>query len=149
MPEDDIRERIVAAARSWVGTPYRHQGMRKAVGCDCLGLVLGVWREIYGRPAPMPKPYAHDWALEAGRDALLEAARHHCLEKRTEEAQPGNIILFRWRRGVAASHAAILIDDDGHFVHACEGNAVVITQMVTQWRRRLAGAFAFPKIPRD
>ncbi len=28
----------------WLGTPYRHQGRRKGVGCDCLGLVLGVWR---------------------------------------------------------------------------------------------------------
>ena len=29
-------QRIVAAARGWIGTPYRHQGARKGVGCDCL-----------------------------------------------------------------------------------------------------------------
>ena len=28
----------------WIGTPYRHQASLKGVGCDCLGLVRGVWR---------------------------------------------------------------------------------------------------------
>ncbi|MBX3568762.1 MAG: C40 family peptidase [Rhizobiaceae bacterium] len=142
--EDDLRARIVAAALSWVGTPYRHQGRRKGVGCDCLGLVLGVWRDVYGSPAPAPLPYASDWSLQTGRDALLDAARRHCRETPVDAALAGDLILFRWRRDVAASHAAILIDGDGGFVHACEGNSVVVTRMVPQWRRRLAGAFAFP-----
>ena len=28
------RARIVAAARGWLGTPYRHQASVKGVGCD-------------------------------------------------------------------------------------------------------------------
>ena len=47
-------ERVVAAAQTWIGTPYRHQAARKGVGCDCLGLVRGVWREIYGREPELP-----------------------------------------------------------------------------------------------
>jgi hypothetical protein len=39
---------IIAAARSWLGTPYAHQASLKGVGCDCLGLVRGVWREVQG-----------------------------------------------------------------------------------------------------
>ena len=42
------RARIVATARSWLGTPYHHQASLRGVGCDCLGLVRGVWRELYG-----------------------------------------------------------------------------------------------------
>ena len=42
------REVIVAAARRWIGTPYRHQASLIHVGCDCLGLVRGVWREVIG-----------------------------------------------------------------------------------------------------
>ena len=38
------RDAIVAEARAWIGTPYRHQASLKGVGCDCLGLVRGVWR---------------------------------------------------------------------------------------------------------
>ena len=44
---------IVGAARGWIGTPYRHQASLKGVGCDCLGLLRGVWRELKGEePAP-------------------------------------------------------------------------------------------------
>ena len=42
------RAEIVRAARSWIGTPYRHQASLKGVGCDCLGLLRGVWREVVG-----------------------------------------------------------------------------------------------------
>jgi NlpC/P60 family putative phage cell wall peptidase len=39
---------VVAAARDWLGTPYHDQASVKGVGCDCLGLVRGVWREVVG-----------------------------------------------------------------------------------------------------
>ena len=45
--------RIVRAARGWLGTPYHDQASVKGVGCDCLGLIRGVWREVVG---PEPKP---------------------------------------------------------------------------------------------
>ena len=41
-------ETVVRAARGWIGTPYHHQASVKGVGTDCLGLVRGVWRELYG-----------------------------------------------------------------------------------------------------
>lgn len=34
--------RIVAEARSWIGTPFAHQGRKKGQGVDCLGLLIGV-----------------------------------------------------------------------------------------------------------
>ena len=60
------RDEIVAHARAWIGTPYHHQASRIGVGTDCLGLVRGVCRELYGReprrcpptPATGPKPPA-------------------------------------------------------------------------------------------
>ena len=44
------RKDIVAETRDWIGTPYRHQASLKGVGCDCLGLVRGVWRNVIGLP---------------------------------------------------------------------------------------------------
>ena len=38
------RAAIVAEARAWIGTPYRHQASLKGIGCDCLGLLRGIWR---------------------------------------------------------------------------------------------------------
>ena len=38
------RRAILTEARDWIGTPYQHQASLKGAGCDCLGLVRGVWR---------------------------------------------------------------------------------------------------------
>lgn len=46
---------VVTAARGWIGTPYRHQASVRGAGADCLGLIRGVWRELYGaEPAEVP-----------------------------------------------------------------------------------------------
>ena len=71
-----IRRVVIAAARGWLGTPYHDQASVKGVGCDCLGLVRGVWRELYGaEPLPLP-PYSRDWGETGTREPLAEAARH-------------------------------------------------------------------------
>ena len=43
------RRRVVAIARDWIGTPYRNQASMKGAGADCLGLIRGVWRALYGQ----------------------------------------------------------------------------------------------------
>ena len=35
---------VVRMARTWLGTPYHHQGRVKGAGVDCGGLVIGVAR---------------------------------------------------------------------------------------------------------
>lgn len=39
---------VIAAARCWLGTPYHDQASLCGVGCDCLGLARGVWRDAVG-----------------------------------------------------------------------------------------------------
>lgn len=135
--------RVLEAATGWIGTPYRHQASQKGVGCDCLGLVRGVWRELYGGEPEAPGPYAPDWAEAGGGDPLVEAARRHCRERPVAEVRPGDLILFRWRPHLPAKHAGILFDER-RFLHAYEGHAVTISALVPQWRRRIAAVFAFP-----
>lgn len=71
------REAIVAEARAWIGTPYRHQASLKGIGCDCLGLVRGVWRNCIGDEPEVPPPYASDWAEAKGDETLAAAALRH------------------------------------------------------------------------
>ncbi|MDP2121745.1 MAG: NlpC/P60 family protein [Hoeflea sp.] len=144
MSGDDQGARVVAAARAWIGTPYRHQGARKGVGCDCLGLVRGVWAEIMGREAERPGAYAPDWAERGCSDRLIEAALRHCGPAiPLAMAGAGDIILFRWRDGVSAKHAGILSDAD-HFIHAYEAAGVIESALVPSWRRRIAVVHRFP-----
>lgn len=141
----DMQARVIEEALVWIGTPYRHQGTLKGVGCDCLGLVRGVWRALYGEEPESMQPYSPDWA-EAGRvDALIEAARRHFIERPKEDMAAGDVILFRWKPTHAAKHVGILVSNQA-FIHAYEGHAVMISALVPQWRSRIAGVFSFKPI---
>ena len=136
---------IIAETRSWLGTPYRHQGSLKGVGCDCLGLVRGVWRAFYGDEPEATPAYSADWAEAGGSETMAEAARRHFDEITPAKAGPGDILLFRWRAGMPAKHAGILIASD-RFVHAHDGAAVAEAELTPWWHRRAAYAFRFPGV---
>ncbi|GGA93595.1 peptidase [Brucella endophytica] len=136
--------KVLHEAESWIGTPYRHGASSKGVGCDCLGLIRGVWRALYGKEPETPATYAPDWAEVAGdSDAMLDAARRYMAERPVEAMQPGDLLVFRWRPRVAAKHLGILAPDN-RFIHAYEGHRVMASALVPQWRRKIAGVFVFP-----
>ena len=141
------RKRIVAIAQAWLGTPYRHQASCKGVGCDCLGLVRGVWREILG-PEPERTPaYTPDWAEATGEERLLGAAHRLMHRVRQEQALAGDILLFRMIERGPAKHVGILVSDgldQGRVIHAYSGHGVCETRLTQPWHRRLAGVFSFP-----
>lgn len=39
-------KQIVKQARTWIDTPFKHQGRLKGAGVDCVGLVIGVAHEL-------------------------------------------------------------------------------------------------------
>jgi NlpC/P60 family putative phage cell wall peptidase len=142
------RKAIVAEARRWIGTPYRHQASLHAIGCDCLGLVRGVWRALIGPEPEALTPYSPDWA-EAGRvETLVAAARRHLIETTPDEARAGDVVVFRWRADLPAKHAAILsargAGEPTRMIHAHDGAKVAEVALIPFWARRLAYAFAFP-----
>ena len=139
------RSTIVTEARSWIGTPYRHQASRKGVGCDCLGLIRGVWRAVIGPEPEATPPYAADWAEASGKEALASAALRHLVRVDCAAFGPGDVLLFRWRAGFVAKHAAIATAHD-RMVHAHDGAAVAEVAIAPWWRRRLAYAFRFPGV---
>ncbi len=139
-----LSEKVLASARSWIGTPYRHQGSLNGVGCDCLGLVRGVWRDLYGAEPELPPAYQPDWAERSAGDALMAAAiRHFGPALPREDMESGDLLLFRWRPDMPAKHAGILSTPD-RFIHAYEQAAVIESALVPSWRRRIAGVFRFP-----
>jgi len=139
------RAHIVRAARSWIGTPYQHQASLKGAGCDCLGLVRGVWRELYGEEPETPPSYLPDWAEAGRRETLAEAAMRHMGGVSPEAARCGDVVLFRWRAHLPAKHAAILSAPD-HMIHAHDTIAVCEVPLSPWWRRRLVFEFSFPGV---
>src|ERR1700744_2265912 len=85
----------VAVARAWIGTPYVHQASVKGVGCDCLGLLRGVWRELFGaEPEAMPN-YSPDWAEATGAETLYMALSRHLCPVALQDIAQGDVALFR------------------------------------------------------
>jgi NlpC/P60 family putative phage cell wall peptidase len=95
---------VVDRARRWIGTPYVHQARRRGVGCDCLGLVLGVWEERFGTLPETPPDYTPDWS-EAGSARSVVARRGSGTWSKNPLAgpEPGDVLLFRMRRGRSPS----------------------------------------------
>lgn len=139
------RPDIVAAARGWLGTPYRHQASLKGLGCDCLGLARGVWRETVGPEPESAPPYPADWAAAATcGEPLLDAARRSFVEKRVDDLAAGDLLIFRWKAHLPASHCGLAASREA-MIHAQDGACVAQVPLNAWWRRRLVAVFAFPE----
>ncbi len=140
-------EAAVAAARAWIGTPYVHQASTCGAGADCLGLLRGVWRELYGaEPEPAPA-YTADWSEPEGIERLWQAALRHLLP--VPVALPvavGQVLLFRMRDGAVAKHLGLVssIGERASFIHSFSGHGVLESPLSLPWARRIAARFAFP-----
>lgn len=136
-------EQVVAAAKGWLGTPYLHQAAKKNLGCDCLGLILGVGRELgVDLPGKVP-PYSASWRDPNAGTLLQDRADHHLRRQNSRPPCPGDILLFRMRRDLPAKHCAILIAPD-QMIHAQEGVGTIQLAFDAPWQRRLVAHYTFP-----
>lgn len=139
--------KIVAAARGWIGTPYVHQASLKGKGCDCLGLLRGVWREVKGEDDPeILPPYSPDWAEAKGEETLYKGLKRHLTEIDTADIAAGNVVLFRMIAHGPAKHCGIVAEKNGvtTLIHARQNKQVNEEVFTAAWRKKMAFAFEVP-----
>ena len=134
--------RVITAARAWIGTPYHHQASRLGVGCDCLGLLRGVWRDVLGPEVSSLPAYSPDWGEVRAREVLRDGCSG-CLIPVEGAAQPGDVVLFRMRSWAIAKHAGILLAPD-QMVHSHSVHGVIAQAITAAWWTRAAFVFRFP-----
>lgn len=128
---------IVQAARSFMGTPFVHQGRIPGRALDCAGLVIVVARTLniehfdvdgYGRNP-------HQGLLEATID------RNNCLfSVALNEISPGDILLMRFAR--EPQHLAIYAGET--LIHSYEAVGKVCEHGIdATWRSRIVKAYRF------
>lgn len=69
------RDDVIAAARTWLETPWRHQACCKGVGVDCIHFIAGVAREL-GLPCAevfFATPEYHNYGRTPDPELLLAA----------------------------------------------------------------------------
>ena len=65
------RQAVIAAAVTWIGTPFHHAARVKGAGVDCLMLLAEVYERAGVAPRVEPPFYVPDWHMPWPR-ALLE-----------------------------------------------------------------------------
>lgn len=132
---------IAALARTWLGTPFRHQG-RGAAGLDCVGLVLVVAQRL-GLFADLdPRDYGR---IPDGQTLAAGCARH--LAPAPQPAA-GDVLLLRF--AAAPQHLAIA-GDYPHgglsIIHAwAVARRVVEHRLDALWSARIVSAWRFPGV---
>ncbi|MFB9139704.1 NlpC/P60 family protein [Maritalea porphyrae] len=135
---------IVSRAREWLGTPYRHQSATKGSGCDCLGLIVGIWRELFGDHKFELPPYSRNWRDQSHAAQLRALADRHLMLLEKADLKSGQVVLLRMHTGLPAKHCAI-VTEPNRFIHAQERVGVVEVPISNWWRRRIVAQFEFPE----
>ncbi len=132
---EKLRAKVIAAAKQYIGVPYRYGGLT-AAGMDCSGFIYTVARE----------------AAKVQLPRTARAMYSFCKTVPDEKREPGDIVFFK--DGEKITHAGLYIGNN-QFIHAVSdgANTGVIVSSLNQgsWRRRYAGCGQFlpPSLPQD
>jgi cell wall-associated NlpC family hydrolase len=115
--------RVVAAAWSWLGTPFHHDARMKGVGVDCGNLLIAVYLEAgVLREAPQYAPPPPGWHLHHADERYLRLIARYC-RRVGMPWEPGDVLVFRGRRWPSAGHAGLYVGN-GMVIHAIAGGGV-------------------------
>lgn len=145
-------EAIAAAARSWIGTRFHHQGRMKRAGSnpggvDCLGLLVGVAKEL-GLKCKQGNWLADADVCDYGHipDGRKLKERLSCLLDEVTDPdamQVGDILLMRFER--EPQHLAIVSSHPSGgkgMIHAYASARRVTEQRLDDlWRLRIIGVY--------
>lgn len=132
------RAQIVAEARSYIGTPYHHQGRLKGVGVDCAGIVVGINTtfSLTSHDVKGYSPTPHQGLLQqALRDAGFTKIGIYDYEM-------GDCLLMRF--GTEPQHLAVYTGE-GTIVHSYSKVKKVVEHTLNDvWKHRITGVYQFP-----
>ncbi|MDR2178581.1 MAG: C40 family peptidase [Treponema sp.] len=121
----EARNKLLAAADTYRGTPYRYSGTNKK-GVDCSGLIYASFKDSLDISVPRSTPALYNWTEKIGEKSL----------------QPGDLVFFI-TTGPGISHAGIYVGE-GRFIHSASDGpmtGVIYSSLdETYWRKTFAGA---------
>lgn len=138
------RADIIACARTYIGTPFQHQGRIKGRAMDCVGLVLCVGKEL-GLSVP---DYPLNYDPEPTDDTVLRECKKYLREILVEQMQPGDVACMDvGGRVVMPSHTCIIspLAPGVGIIHAYNWIGKVCEHTLDKaWRDRIVAVFQFP-----
>lgn len=102
------RQRVVAAARTWLGTPYHHAATLKGVGVDCATLLVACFQEA-GLIGALNLPhYSGQWHLHQEEEKYTDFIRQLGAEVERRPPLPGDVVVWKFHKCFA--HGAIVVE---------------------------------------
>ena len=129
---------IVAEARSWLETPFQHQGRIKGVGVDCAGVVIET-----GRALGLVDYVEEGYARQPNPKRMKTILGHYLTPISRYDARPGDI---PWMRFIEPMHLGILSELDGRstIIHAYASCGKCIEHTLDKkWQRRIVRYYRF------
>jgi len=133
----DERQALIAAARSFLSVPFRHQG-RTVQGIDCIGLLVLSFAVI-GKPLSNRIDYGRTPSNAKLEVSLVE----HFGPAIAGEPEPGDVVSMRW--GGEVCHVGIVTphpDRGIGLIHCYLSSQRVIEHGIDSiWRHRIVGVY--------
>lgn len=137
------RKRIVEVAKTWLKTPYQHQGRRKGRGIDCIGLVWGIGAEL-GVEAVIP----HNYSASPSGDLVLQGCDKYLLKPEDQTRRlPGQVLILWGFDRETPQHFAVLGGEPHKMtmIHAFSKRGEVVEEVIDNfWARRFVALYEFP-----
>jgi cell wall-associated NlpC family hydrolase len=102
------RAAVVAEARTWLGTPWRHRGRVKGVAVDCAQLVIKAYAGAGVIEDFDTGEYPRDWHIHRDEERFLTFVPSFAREIAEADVRPGDLVLCKIGR--VYSHGVIVID---------------------------------------
>lgn len=143
-------EDIVNEARTWLGTPFHHQGRVKGAGVDCVG-VPGESARAKGCAVMYPTAYSRlpdGITLEAELDRQMHIVWQRGMGDPLDALQPADVLLFRMPK--LPRHVGLyagVVGGEPRFIHATsDAGRVVEVNLDAYWLRALRKVYRFKEV---
>lgn len=156
------KKTIIAAARKWIGTPFKYYGRTKKTiytkgGCDCIGLLIGIASElnytINNRPI---KLFDTDrYSRLKNHKKLSTNLSRYFVEKNISDLDIGDIVVFKINKylehiGIIGSYSSINKKTENNntknltLIHAYIQAGMVVEHCLTnEWKEKIVGVYSF------
>lgn len=134
---------LIEDARTWLGTPYRHQASIKGLGCDCVGFLAEVAVETGLIRPELRAEFPTDYSRQPSAGQLRRLCSGVLSLVPFDQRAPGDIVLMRFE--LEPQHLGMLtaVSPIEYIIH-CAEHGVVEQRLDSVWRARIVRVYRFP-----
>lgn len=134
-------EQIINEAKSWLGTPFKHQAKVKNIGCDCIGFVAGVLENL---GQDFSEHYISDYSEVPDGKKLKEKLDSILKPKSINQILAGDIFLMSFQ--ALPQHVGFISENnDGtpYIIHSYKNAGKVVEHRLNDfWKSKIIGLYS-------